>query len=302
MAIASMTGFARYESPSDADAPERAPAARTWEVKSVNSRGLDVRCRLPAGYDRLELEIRRRAQAAFVRGSLQISVALDRQQRARALRVNHDWLQVLLAERERLGDAVAAGPPQFEALMALRGVIEEDEALAADEDSEALEAALLADTDALFADLGRVRAEEGMRLETTLRAHIVQIEALVALAEGSAASQPDAIKTRLSLVVEQLLADRPELSAERLAQEVAMLAAKADVREELDRLTGHVAAARDLLDAGGAVGRRLDFLCQEFNREANTLCAKSSDLSLTEVGLAVKSTIDQLREQVQNVE
>lgn len=299
MAIASMTGFARQES---AAGGERDWPAWVWEAKSVNNRGLDIRCRLPAGLDRLEVALRRQVQARFTRGSIQLALTLGRPLRGRSYRINRDWLRELLALREELGDAVSGEPPHFEGLMTIRGVIEEDEATSSEEDASAMDAALLADADAALAKLAAARAEEGARLEQVLRQELQEIAALTAEAEARASVQPEAIGNRLSALVDTLLIEKPGLPADRLAHEVALLAAKADVREELDRLAGHVAAASELLDAGGAVGRRLDFLCQEFNREANTLCSKSSDLALTEIGLRLKAVIDQMREQVQNVE
>lgn len=303
MAIASMTGFARQESAADA-APAGGPGPTwVWEAKSVNNRGLDIRCRLPSGFDRLEIAVRRLAQARFTRGSLQLSLAFDRAQRGRGLRINQDWVDHLLAVRESMGDAVSGEPPHFETLMTVRGVIEEeDDASGDDGGTDALDAALMADAGALLERLAAARAEEGARLEETLRGQIAEVERLVTQAAGHAAAQPQAIRDRLGGLVDALIVDRPGLAEDRLAHEVALLAAKADIREEIDRLVGHVAAALDLLNNGGAIGRRLDFLCQEFNREANTLCSKSNDLALTETGLALKAVIDQMREQVQNVE
>ena len=309
MAIASMTGFARHEAVPDMDPNGGSDAAAdvdwlawAWEAKSVNNRGLDVRCRLPTGFDRLDLEVRRRAQALFSRGSLQIALSFDRPHRARGLRINSDWLDILLRERERLGDSVAAVPPRFETLMAIRGVVEEDEDRDTKDDTSALDSRFLASADAVLAQLADARAEEGARLEANLRSQIDEIDKILATVRALASSQPESIRARLSEMVDALLVDKPSMPADRLAHEVALLAAKADIREEIDRLTGHVTAARDLLDQGGVIGRRLDFLCQEFNREANTICAKAGDLSMTEAGLALKAVIDQMREQVQNVE
>lgn len=300
MAIASMTGFARQDS---AAAETAGWPAWVWETKSVNNRGLDVRCRLPAGFDRLEVAVRRLAQAQFTRGSLQLALNLGRSTRGRSLRINRAWIGQLLNLRDELGDSVSGEPPHFEGLMAIRGVIEEDEdADASDDDAVALDAALLADAERVLAKLATARAEEGARLEEVLRQELAEIGRLTAAAGARASAQPEAIESRLGGLIDALLVDKPGLPADRLAHEVALLAAKADVREELDRLAGHVVAATDLLDAGGAIGRRLDFLCQEFNREANTLCSKSGDLALTEIGLSLKAVIDQMREQVQNVE
>ncbi len=291
-----MTGFARAEGHED-------DFSWTWEGKSVNGKGLDVRCRLPAGCEGLEQPARERVAKRFRRGNISLALTVQWKQVRGSYRINRavldDILSLLPEMRERLPDA---GPPQVDGLLALRGVIEPVE----DEQSEAahraIETTLLAGLEAALESLASMRDQEGARLASVLNAHLDGIDRLCAEAESLAAAQPDAIKERLRTQVAALLEAVPALPEERLAQEAALFMAKADVREELDRLKAHLEAARDLMGGDGAVGRRLDFLCQEFNREANTLCSKSVDVALTRVGIDLKAGVEQLREQVQNIE
>ncbi len=290
-----MTGFARAEG-------QHQGARWTWEVKSVNGRGLDVRCRLPAGYERLEAVTRGAVPERFTRGSVTVALQLARRDDAGEVRVNHALLARLIDLHRELDGKVDPAPPRLEGLLAVRGVLESGEAA---EDAEAQAAHDAALNESLFKaldGLAAARRGEGERLRQVLGRHLDDIAHLCAEAGDLAALRPEALKARLKAQVEALLEASPALSEERLAQEAALLAVKADVREELDRIRTHVAAARELVDGDGPVGRRFDFLCQEFNREANTLCAKSWDVALTRVGLALKAAIDQLREQVQNVE
>lgn len=296
MSISSMTGFAR------ADGQDGA-CAWTWEVKSVNARGLDVRCRLPGGYDRLEPPARERAQARFQRGSVTIGLKVTQGPGEGGYRINEAALGELLAAlpeiRERVPDA---GPPSVDGLLALRGVIEPAEDELGDEARDAFDAAILEDLDRALDAVAAMRGEEGARLAPALTQRLDDIGRLCGEAEKLAAAQPEAIHARLKTQIEEVLAEVPALPEDRLAQEVAVLAGKADLREELDRLKAHREAAQALIGTDGAIGRKLDFLCQEFNREANTLCSKSQDIELTRVGLELKSVIEQFREQVQNIE
>ena len=296
MPILSMTGFARAQGQHDG-------RSWTWEVKSVNGRGLEVRCRLPFGLEGIEPAVRQRAQRRFQRGNIQVALNVVRERGAGAWRINREMLdQVLTLLPEIEGRYPGLRPPSADGLLALKGVIETVE----DEDTpaarEAVEAALLSSLDETLDALAAMRANEGTRLAEVLAAQLEAIARLCDAAASLAALKPATIRERLRIQVATLLEAAPGLPEERLAQEAALLMAKADVKEELDRLTAHVAAARELIDHAGPVGRKLDFLCQEFNREANTLCSKSADVELTRVGLDLKAAIEQMREQVQNIE
>jgi uncharacterized protein (TIGR00255 family) len=290
-----MTGFAREEGADEG-------AQWIWEARSVNARGLDIRCKLPPGLDRLEAPVREAVAARAKRGNVSVNLTLSRRAGEGALRVNRALLDEVIRLRDELGDIVDPAPPRLEALLAVRGVVE----LAEDEPDEAAEtardAALLASLERTLDAMASMRREEGERLAAIFADQIAELTKLAKSAGATAAVQPDAIKARLAEQVAALMEADPGLPEERLAQEAALLAAKADVAEELDRLRAHIAAVSDLMSTGEAVGRRLDFLCQELNREANTLCAKSSDIDLTNIGLALKAAIERLREQVQNVE
>jgi uncharacterized protein (TIGR00255 family) len=293
LALASMTGFARA-------AGEGFGISWVWEIKSVNGRALDLRLRLAAGYDALEPGLRTELTRHFRRGSFTAGLSVSRIVPA-ALRVNRQFLAQLLALVGELGASVAAAPPRLDGLLALKGVVEtvEDEPEAT---VAARQDAVMAGWVAAVDRLAAARAEEGARLEALLSAQLDEMTGLVAAAAGCAAAQPAAIRARLLAVLADLAAQTPALPAERVAQEVALTAARADVREEIARFSAHLAQAGELLRQGEAVGRRLDFLCQELNREANTLCAKSAEIELTRIGLALKAAVDQFREQVQNVE
>lgn len=296
MPVSSMTGFARSEGHTDG-------CSWTWELKSVNAKGLDVRCRVPGSYDNLEKAARERIAKTFKRGNLSVNLNIAWIKGDAGFRVNSVVLGELLATlpkiREQLPDA---GPPSIDGLLALRGVIEPVEEELTDDARSALESEILENFEVALAALSAMRDDEGARLTEGLDARLDEIAGLSGEAEKLAALQPDAIRERLKTQVEALLADIPALSEDRLAQEAALLMTKADIREELDRLKAHEQAARELMSNGGAVGRKLDFLCQEFNREANTLCSKSQDVTLTRIGLDLKSSIEQFREQVQNIE
>ena len=296
MPVSSMTGFARSEGHADG-------CSWTWELKSVNAKGLDVRCRVPGSYDNLEKAARERIAKTFKRGNLSVNLNIAWIKGDAGFRVNSVVLGELLATlpkiREQLPDA---GPPSIDGLLALRGVIEPVEEELTDDARSALESEILENFEVALAALSAMRDDEGARLTEGLDARLDEIAGLSGEAEKLAALQPDAIRERLKTQVEALQADIPALSEDRLAQEAALLMTKADIREELDRLKAHEQAARELMSNGGAVGRKLDFLCQEFNREANTLCSKSQDVTLTRIGLDLKSSIEQFREQVQNIE
>lgn len=297
MPLASMTGFTRA-------AGEHESVGWIWEIRSVNGKGLDVRVRLPSGYEALEAVVRDQAGKSLKRGSVSISLNVSRAGVEAAYRVNRVLLDNLLALSAELKDdkRLSNEAPRLDALLTVRGVVEAAEAEEDPEAAEARQKAMAASLrEALEALIG-VRQAEGARLETVLRERLDELDGLCNDAEDAAAMRSQAIRERLAQQVQELLDMSPALSEERLAQEAAVLAVKADIREELDRLKSHIEGARGLLDEGIAIGRKLDFLCQEFNREANTLCSKSGDIELTRIGLAMKAAIDQFREQSLNVE
>ncbi|MBL8660131.1 MAG: YicC family protein [Rhodospirillales bacterium] len=291
-----MTGFGRTEGQTDG-------CAWVWELRSVNGKGLDVRCRLPAGFEALEPGSRGRVAGYFKRGNIALTLAVERTAGAVSVRLNTavlDQILALLPEIERR--LPGAAPPSAERLLAMRGVIEVVDELPGADQREALETTLLGSLDEALQALAAMRRQEGARLRPVLVDQLEQIGALCSRAETVAATQPAAILERLRQQIAALGETVPALPEERLAQEVALLATKVDTREEIDRLKSHLDAVRALLGGDGAVGRRLDFLCQELNREANTLCSKSADVELTAIGLELKAVIEQFREQIQNIE
>jgi len=290
-----MTGFARQEGGD-------ASLTWSWEAKSVNSRSLDIRCRVPQGYESLDAAARGVAPQHLARGNLQLTLSANRAAAPLRVKVNRDILDQVVALTRELQGELEAAAPRLDGLLAIRGVIEAVEEEETAEQRQAREAAMQGDLEAVLQALAANRRAEGARLGAIVEQHLAAIAGLVEAATACAATQPDALRARLRQQLEELLGAAPALPEDRLAQEAALLISKADVREELDRLVAHIAAARELLAAGGAVGRRLDFLCQELNREANTLCSKSPDVELTRIGLDLKGAIEQLREQVQNLE
>ncbi len=292
MALSGMTGFARAEG-------ARGAVSWAWEVKSVNGRGLDLRVRLPGGMDALEPAVREAVQTRFRRGAVTAGLQLQRDAAALAPRVNASRLAAVIAAVRPFIDEGVVAPPRLDGLLALRGVLEVEDG-AGPEEEDALRADIVVSLGEALDALAAVRRAEGDALAAVLADAVTRIEALRDAAAAHAAAQPEAIRERLRARIAELVGS--ELPEDRLATEAAVLAVKADVREELDRLAAHVAAARELLAAREPSGRRLDFLAQELNREANTLCAKSADAELTRIGLDLKAVIDQFREQAQNVE
>ncbi len=296
MPLNSMTGFARVEGIHGA-------VRWHWELRSVNGKGLDARLRLPPGMDGIEQRLRTELARHLKRGNCQINLVLDRSEMAAPLRVNRAALAVVM---EAIGDiqkVMEVMPPRPEGILALKGVLENAEDAVEDEDARtALEEALVSSFTEGVKALASARAEEGAKLETVLTGHVNEIERLTRNAEGCPAAAPSALQARLKEQLQEMLGDGTAIPEDRVAQEAALLATRADIREEIDRLMAHVEQARELLSSGEAVGRRLDFLTQEFNREANTLCSKAADVILTRIGLDLKAVIDQFREQIQNVE
>jgi len=293
MPISGMTGFGRAEG---------ALGPWTWavEARSVNGRNLEVRFRGPPGFEGLERAAREGAQARFQRGQLTLGVQAKRSEGAGSVRVNVEQLEHYLAIGARHVADGRIAPPRLDGLLALRGVIEADDAELDPEVRAELEAAMGASIAAALDGLLVARREEGGALLGVLNGQVERIFEFTGQAHAIAGDQPAAIKARFETRLKELAGEAA--TEERIVQEAAAMAVKADVREELDRLFGHVEAAKGLLSSDAAVGRRLDFLTQEFMREANTLCSKSQLSALTTVGLDLKATIEQFREQVQNVE
>ena len=295
MPITSMTGFARGTG-------HDGPDSWSWEVKSVNSRGLDMRCRFPAGMDTLEPEVRRLVSGRFTRGAINLTLQFNGASRRSRIVVNRQALAQVEEVMRELRDELGVEPPRIDGLLNIRGVIdvvEEDESEA---EREARQAALLASLLGALDGLQAARDQEGASIAAVLESQLDEIAGLVEAAAECEEARPERLRERLKAMLSEVLDQAAALSEDRLAQEVALLLVKADVREEIDRLRAHIASARELLAAGGPSGRRLDFLCQELNRESNTLCSKAAEVELTRIGLDLKAVIEQFREQVQNVE
>lgn len=295
MSLASMTGFARASG-------VHGSTRWAWELKSVNSKGLDLRFRLPPGRDALEPSLRTSISKAISRGNVTVNLTIQRDSAAPQVRINEDVLAAVIATSRDLAAKIEAQPPTLDGILSIKGVMEIVETEESETEREAANVALLQGFETALSDLVSMRGKEGSVIGGVLSDRISEIEKFAKAAEAAPARSLEAIRARLTEQVKELLAASSTLDPERLHQEAALLAAKADVREELDRLQAHVGAARSLLKNGGAVGRKLDFLAQEFNREANTLCSKSNDVSLTSIGLELKTAVDQFREQVQNIE
>jgi uncharacterized protein (TIGR00255 family) len=295
MALSSMTGFARTHGVSSS-------YAWAWEIKAVNGKGLDVRLRLPAGWDAIEAPIRSRAAETLSRGSIQASLTVERSGAAPAVRVNTAVLDAVLGAARQLARRIEASPPTLDGLLSLKGVLEISDTEESEEEKRSAETAVTAGFADAIAALAEMRRHEGAALARVLSVRLGEIAALAQRAELVPGRRPEAIRARLAEQVATLLAQSDRFDPDRLHQEAILIATKADVREELDRLAAHVAQAQALIEQGGAIGRRLDFLAQELNREANTLCAKANDVELTNIGLELKAAVEQFREQVQNVE
>ncbi len=295
MTVNSMTGFARTEG-------AHGGVRWFWEVRSVNGRGLDVRVRVPQGYDALDPKIREAAAQRFARGSLTLNLTAQRETSAVEVRVNEAALAQVLRAVEEVRRLTGAPAPSADGLLALRGVLDvADTSDVAGIDGEVM-AQILATLNTALDTLAAARATEGERLLAVLKAQIDEIERLTREVETSPARSPEAINARLTEQVARLTGASPALDPARLHQEAVLVATRTDVEEEIQRLKAHVAQARTLFTEKGPVGRKLDFLAQEFNREANTLTSKAIDVAISRAGLALKTVIDQLREQVQNIE
>jgi uncharacterized protein (TIGR00255 family) len=295
MALTSMTGFARAHGISGS-------YAWAWELKSVNGKGLDLRLRLPSGWDAIEVPVRARAAERLARGSIQAVLTVDRSGVTPVVRINTGVLDAILTTLRQLAPRIDASPPSLDGLLSLKGVMEVSDLEENEDERRAAETAAITGFGEAVAALSEMRQSEGAALARILTSRLDEIAALAQRAEQAPGRRVEAIRARLAEQVAVLLAQSDRFDPDRLHQEAILLATKADVREELDRLAAHVAQARQLIAGSGAVGRRLDFLAQELNREANTLCAKANDVELTNIGLELKAAVEQFREQVQNVE
>jgi len=295
MALSSMTGFARSHGASG-------PYTFEWELKSVNAKGFDLRMRLPPGWDDLEALAKKRAGEVLSRGTVYANLNVKRTNSASSVRVNEDVLASVVKVASLVAGKIDAVAPSVDGLLAIKGVIEIVEPESDEAEDEAAKAAAAVAFDEVLADLVAMRRREGMALGQVLIQRMDEIEVLAKKAEAAPGRKPEAIRARLAEQIAMLLESSDRFDADRLNQEALLIAAKADVREELDRIASHIAQVREMIGKGGPVGRRLDFLAQEFNREVNTCCSKSNDIELTNTGLEMKNVVEQFREQVQNLE
>jgi uncharacterized protein (TIGR00255 family) len=295
MALSSMTGFARSHGTSG-------PYAFEWELKSVNAKGFDFRMRLPAGWDDIEAATRKRATELLSRGTVYANLSVKRTGAASVVRINDEVLSSILKVAAEISARTDAVAPSVDGLLGIKGVIEVVEPESDEIELQAARAAVTAAFDQALQSLIDMRRREGTSLGQILAQRMDEIERLAKRAEAAPGRKPEAIRARIAEQVALLLETSDRFDSDRLNQEAIMIAAKADIREELDRIASHIAQTRELLGKGGAVGRRLDFLAQEFNREVNTTCSKSNDIELTNTGLEMKNVVEQFREQVQNLE
>jgi uncharacterized protein (TIGR00255 family) len=295
MTLNSMTGFARADG-------SNGNSSWFWEVRSVNGRGLDLRVRLAPGLEALEPKVREAISRFVTRGSVSVSLNMQRGADAIEVRLNEEVVAQVIKAANRLRDIVGAGKLDVASLMAIKGVLEVAEVEVNESELAERTAAVLTTLEEALVQVAKARQEEGARLGQVLSRQLDEIEALVDEVERAPARQVDAVRQRLADLVGRLIETGQALDPARLHQEAVLIATRSDVEEELKRLRSHVSAARELLRTGGVIGRKLDFLAQEFNREANTLCSKSNDETITKAGLALKVLVDQMREQVQNIE
>jgi len=294
MTLKSMTGFARGDG-------RFGSIDWHWEIRTLNSRGLDIRLRLPHGLEGLEASVREACKRHFARGNCQINLSIQREASGARARLNEAMLADIAAIVEKARGLVDAPKPALDGLLAIKGVIEYEEP-DNEPDTEARNQELIKDLDRVLDKVVTARLAEGAHLSDAIKGQIDEIEELVGTIEASPARTPAAIGERLQEQISRLMQNGSEFDQQRLHQEAALLATKSDLNEELERLKAHVSAARELLKQDEPVGRRLEFLSQEFNREANTICSKSNDVDVTNAGLALKAVIDRMREQVQNIE
>ncbi|NKB51303.1 MAG: YicC family protein [Rhizobiaceae bacterium] len=295
MMLRSMTGFGRSEGQLDG-------VGWNWELRAVNGKNLDIRLRLPSGYERMEQVAKKQIAEEISRGNLQVSLSLGRRGGATATVLNEDMLERVIAAIEKIESISQRAPSSAADILAIRGVLDTNDAELGEDQQKKLEAMMLESLRQATAALNQNREQEGAALSTILLGLVRQVKDLTDAAENDPSRSSEAIAERLQEQLNRIDGLNGELDGERLHQEVALLATKADIREELDRLAAHTTAAADLIRNGSPIGRKLEFLAQEFNRECNTLCSKSNAVSLTNIGLELKVVIDQFREQCLNVE
>lgn len=318
MALKSMTGFARIDgslsaAQKSANPPETDPSVNTtngtsaspqWtiELRSVNNKGLDIRLRVPSGMETLDQQIRKQLSAELSRGSITLNLNLKREDRKGSTELNIEAFNDLLHAAKTASEISNLPMPDLGSLLTGKGILREKETEENEDDKNNLQQAILTDIKTAIENLVTARAEEGTKLQATIEDRLKKISTLTADATKTSDALPETIKARLKENIARLMEQSEGFDPDRLHQEAMLLSVKADITEELDRLRAHVEQADDLLGRSEPVGRRLDFLCQEFNREANTLCSKASSKEMTYIGLELKTIIDQLREQVQNIE
>lgn len=295
MSLKSMTGFASGSA---------AHSGYSWsfEVKSVNAKGLDIRSRVPSFLDGLDIEIKKLVSKSLQRGTIFVNLNIERDGADNDFTINSKLLDSLIETASAYSDRPGIAPASIDGLMNIKGVIDFSSKGIDEDEKKQLLTALIKHLQTVVSDLIEARLGEGLRMQEILSSNMDEMLALVASAEQCAAVRIEAVRDRFQANVERLLQDDASVSKDRLEQEIAILAVKADITEEIDRLRSHITEAREIMESSDAVGRRLDFLSQEFNREANTLCSKSNDKDLTRIGLAMKVLIDQFREQIQNIE
>lgn len=289
-----MTGFSRQEG-------STGPYAWSWELKSVNGKGLEMRLRTPPGWDAVEVPVRAQMKA-LARGTVHANLSVRREGAAPQVRINQPVLDALVETMREIAGKLDARAPSIDGILAIKGVVEIAEDAENETERRVAETAVTSGFAQALDALMAMRRVEGEVLGRILAQRLDEIAALTARAETLPARQPEAIKAKLAEQIAALLETPGRFDGDRLHQEAILIATKVDIREELDRLAAHIAQARSLLGEGGAIGRRLDFLAQEFNREVNTLCSKSNDVALTTIGLELKNVVEQFREQVQNLE
>ena len=295
MALNSMTGFARGGGAADG-------YRWNWEIKSVNNKGLDIRTRFPSFLDGFDLTVKKIVGKTLTRGSIFVNLTVDNDNDEGTLVINEPRLQSLLAVAAKYQNREGVAPATLDGLLAVKGVVELALTDHTEDSLAALQRALTASLKQVLDDLKAARADEGARMQAFLEGQLEEVAGLAVAARDHAGDRLEAMYTRFKDQLAKLTKIEKPVSDEKIAQELATMTVKADIQEELDRLDSHVEEAKLLLASKKPVGRRLDFLCQEFNREANTLCSKSSDTALTKIGLDLKVLVDQFREQVQNIE